>query len=92
MYYLFSLLCVLIDLKSIFFLHFLHVSTLFFFFQWVNSQEVLRHVGGHLPFEVQLKSSLNINGANRLTVAVNNTLTPSTLPPGTIHYMKDTNR
>ncbi|CAG2206233.1 GUSB [Mytilus edulis] len=59
---------------------------------WVNSQEVLRHVGGHLPFEVQLKSSLNINGANRLTVAVNNTLTPSTLPPGTIHYMKDTNR
>ncbi|CAC5378346.1 uidA [Mytilus coruscus] len=59
---------------------------------WVNSKEVLSHVGGHLPFEVQLNSSLDINGVNRLTVAVNNTLTPSTLPPGTIHYMKDTNR
>ena len=60
---------------------------------WVNSQEVLNHSGGHLPFECQLKNNtVHTNKVNRLTVAVNNTLTPHTLPPGEIIYKTDTNR
>ena len=55
--------------------------------------EVLQHSGGHLPFEVQLKNStIYSNKVNRLTVAINNTLTPTTLPPGEIKYETDTDR
>lgn len=59
---------------------------------WVNGREVVRHDGGHLPFEAEVSPYLNFNDINRVTVAVNNTLTPTTLPPGTIEYKKDTNR
>ncbi|XP_061163610.1 beta-glucuronidase-like [Saccostrea echinata] len=55
---------------------------------WVNGQEVMQHSGGHLPFETELKN-YNTNGPNRMTVAINNTLTPTTLPPGTIEYKND---
>lgn len=61
-------------------------------FQWVNGQELMRHTGGHLPFEAQLKDQLISSTVNRLTVAVNNTLTPHTLPPGSIEYKTDTFR
>ena len=45
----------------------------------------MRHSGGHLPFENVVNSYLRQDRqANRLTVAVNNTLTPTTLPPGEI--------
>ena len=47
---------------------------------------LMEHVGGHLPFEAEAGSLLNTEGINRVTVAVNNTLTPYTLPPGTISY------
>ena len=56
------------------------------FFQWINGKEVMQHVGGHLPFEAEVGSFFISNGANRLTVAVNNTLGPHTLPPGTISH------
>ncbi|XP_067936810.1 beta-glucuronidase-like [Watersipora subatra] len=59
---------------------------------WVNSKEVMQHSGGHLPFESEVSTVLIGAGLNRLTVAVNNTLTPTTLPPGTITYQTDTNR
>ncbi|XP_062597270.1 beta-glucuronidase-like [Saccostrea cucullata] len=55
---------------------------------WLNGQEVMQHSGGHLPFETELKN-YNTNGPNRVTVAINNTLTPTTLPPGTIEYKND---
>lgn len=57
--------------------------------QWFNSQEVVRHSGGHLPFEVEVTSLLHFGELNRITVAVNNTLTPNTLPPGTITRYND---
>lgn len=48
----------------------------------------MSHVGGHLPFECEISDHLKYAGENRLTIAVNNTLTPNTLPPGTIeHYV-----
>ncbi|KAK3104786.1 hypothetical protein FSP39_010062 [Pinctada imbricata] len=60
---------------------------------WVNGQEIMRHDGGHLPFEGEiLGHQLSVDDLNRITVAVNNTLTPTTLPPGEIIYENDTNR
>ncbi|BFZ04363.1 hypothetical protein BsWGS_07402 [Bradybaena similaris] len=59
---------------------------------WVNGQEVVRHEGGHLPFEGEVQSFLKFNSSNYVTVAVNNTLTPTTLPPGSIVYETDTTR
>lgn len=55
---------------------------------WVNGQEVMQHFGGHLPFEVEL-TKYDVQSPNRVTVAINNTLTPTTLPPGTIEYKND---
>ncbi|KAK7094669.1 beta-glucuronidase-like [Littorina saxatilis] len=59
---------------------------------WVNGQEAVRHNGGHLPFEGVINDMVNWTSSNRLTVAVNNTLTPLTLPPGSIEWQKDTSR
>ncbi|XP_061460643.1 beta-glucuronidase [Rhineura floridana] len=58
---------------------------------WVNGVQVADHEGGHLPFEAEIGSLLQ--GAPgktcRITIAINNTLTPETLPPGTIQYMEN---
>lgn len=56
-------------------------------FQWVNSKEVMKHSGGHLPFEVDVTPLLTFDKPNRITAAINNTLTPTTLPPGEIKYL-----
>ena len=52
----------------------------------MNGVEVMSHSGGHLPFEAQVNSALSYTSANRITVAVNNTLTPHTLPPGSVVF------
>ena len=62
----------------------MHVYT--YGIQWVNGEEVVTHSGGHLPFEVNVTALLKTGAPNRITVAINNTLTPYTLPPGTIKY------
>lgn len=59
---------------------------------WVNGEEIMKHSGGHLPFENDISDSLEYGTKNRITVAVNNTLTPTTLPPGTIEFMNDTDK
>ena len=46
----------------------------------------MQHNGGHLPFEVDVTNDLYYDRANRITAAINNTLTPTTLPPGEIEY------
>lgn len=51
---------------------------------WVNGKEVVRHSGGHLPFEAQINNFIKFSEENFVTIAVNNTLTPHTLPPGTV--------
>ena len=60
-------------------------------FQWVNGVQVTEHEGGHLPFEAEVGRFLLGTAGEpcRITIAVNNTLTPYTLPPGTIEYLKD---
>lgn len=59
-----------------------------FVFQWLNGEEVMKHSGGHLPFEADVTSKLSYDKTNRITAAVNNTLTPSTLPPGAVRYLE----
>ncbi|KAK7087444.1 beta-glucuronidase-like [Littorina saxatilis] len=59
---------------------------------WVNGQQVMTHDGGHLPFEGQINSALSFSGVNRITVAVNNTLLPTTLPPGSLTFKTDTRK
>ena len=56
------------------------------FVEWVNGLEIMSHSGGHLPFEAQVNFAVNYSSANRITVAVNNTLTPHTLPPGYVKF------
>ncbi|XP_014777628.2 beta-glucuronidase [Octopus bimaculoides] len=60
--------------------------------QWVNSEFAFNHSGGHLPFEGDVTHLLKYDRAERVTVAVNNTLSPTTLPPGTITYKTDSKR
>jgi beta-glucuronidase len=49
---------------------------------WADGDEVGHHEGGYTPFEVDLTGR---TGAVRLTVAVNNELTWTSIPPGVIH-------
>ncbi|XP_033101057.1 beta-glucuronidase-like [Anneissia japonica] len=53
---------------------------------WLNGIQVAAHEGGHLPFQAEVTQLLNFGSSNRLTAAINNTLTPHTLPPGSITY------
>lgn len=46
----------------------------------------MEHNGGHLPFEAMINDQMTFSGPNRVTVAVNNTLTKHTLPPGSISF------
>ena len=54
---------------------------------WMNGEEVMTHEGGHLPFQAEVGDLLLKDKPNRVTVAVNNTLTPNTLPCGLVEYM-----
>ncbi|XP_019714298.1 beta-glucuronidase [Hippocampus comes] len=58
---------------------------------WVNGVKVTEHNGGHLPFEAEIGSVIREDPTSpcRITIAVNNTLTLETLPPGTIQYFND---
>lgn len=53
---------------------------------WVNGKEAFSHDGGHLPFEGEVSKLLMKGTLNRVTVAVNNTILPTTLPPGDLLY------
>ena len=50
---------------------------------WLNDQHIGSHEGGHLPFHLPLNPlHVNFGKSNRLTIAVNNTLSTTTIPPG----------
>ncbi|XP_027717700.1 beta-glucuronidase isoform X1 [Vombatus ursinus] len=61
---------------------------------WVNGVHVTEHEGGHLPFEADISKLVQFSPGelNRITIAINNTLTPHTLPPGIIEHMTDSSR
>ncbi|KAM9320081.1 beta-glucuronidase [Gastrophryne carolinensis] len=66
-------------------------SAHYFSIVWINGVQVTQHEGGHLPFEANLTSVLKNSMGNpcRITIAVNNTLTLNTLPPGYLQFMQD---
>ncbi|XP_042149825.1 beta-glucuronidase [Ixodes scapularis] len=59
---------------------------------YLNNQQVAKHVGGHLPFGAEVTKALLYGGKNRVTVAVNNTLTESTIPQGSVFRPRDPKR
>ncbi|GAB6023659.1 hypothetical protein CHUAL_008425 [Chamberlinius hualienensis] len=59
---------------------------------WLNGVIVANHVIGHLPFQADVTSELVYGSVNRLTVAINSTLTVNTVPQGFIKYYTDTTR
>ena len=65
-----------------------HYSTIIY----VNGSPVTSHEGGHLPILANISPFLKSNAKNLLTVAVNNTLTPLTVPQGEIVYHHDLSR
>ncbi|CAD6186220.1 unnamed protein product [Caenorhabditis auriculariae] len=73
--------------------HFLRFGSVnYFAVVFVNSQKVATHTGGHLPFEIDVTSKLRFGAENKITVAVNNTLSWATIPQGDFNYMKSTDR
>lgn len=54
-------------------------------FQWVNGVEVVQHSGGYLPFKADISKNVKFGQTNWITVAVNNTLTPWTIPQGKLY-------
>ncbi|CAB3366916.1 Hypothetical predicted protein [Cloeon dipterum] len=55
---------------------------------WVNDVKVTENIGGHLPFEMEV-TDLRKAGKICVTVAVNNTLTPNSIPQGKVVHYKD---
>lgn len=56
--------------------------------QFINNRSAGIHVGGHLPFEIDITNHILFDSENRLTVAVNNTMTSTTIPPGEFRYIQ----
>ncbi|KAG8184932.1 hypothetical protein JTE90_017785 [Oedothorax gibbosus] len=57
-------------------------SAHYFTVVYLNGENVMNHTGGHLPFEADVTKYLNFSGSNRVSVALNNTLSDKTLPQG----------
>ncbi|XP_066900942.1 beta-glucuronidase [Halyomorpha halys] len=51
---------------------------------WINGKHVVQHDLGHLPFQQEITEWLNYGTENRITVAVDNTLSPTTVPQGSL--------
>jgi beta-glucuronidase len=51
---------------------------------WVNGTEVVSHEGGYTPFEADVTGQVQAGAMARITVAVSNTLSFQTIPPGRI--------
>jgi len=51
---------------------------------FVNGKEVVRHVGGYMPFHADITDHVSAGEEFTLTIAVNNVLTNETVPPGRV--------
>lgn len=52
---------------------------------WVNGQFAGKHVGPHLPFEFDITSLTSFGEELRITICVDNSLDPWSLPPARVH-------
>jgi beta-glucuronidase len=57
---------------------------------WVDDVEVARHEGGYTPFEADVTDFVRAGEEVRVTVAVDNRLTWTSLPPGIVENGKQT--
>ena len=53
---------------------------------YLNGISIVNHTGGHLPFDADITNILTYDKPNVITIAVNNTLTSSTVPQGSVHF------
>jgi beta-glucuronidase len=51
---------------------------------WIGDTEVVRHEGGYTPFEADITEHVTPGGSFVVTVAVDNTLTWESIPPGIV--------
>lgn len=51
---------------------------------WINGKHVAQHTFGHLPFEADISDEVNYGKENRITILVDNTLTPYSIPEGRV--------
>lgn len=51
---------------------------------WVNGQPVGCHEGGHLPFAFEVNQYLKLGQRNRISVSVENELSPTRVPTGNV--------
>jgi len=56
---------------------------------YVGEQLVVEHEGGYLPFEADITDLVTAGEEFRLTIGVDNRLTPDTIPPGAVVTRKD---
>jgi len=59
---------------------------------WVNGTSVATHRGGYTPFEADIDALVEPGGTARISVAVDNTLTWHTIPPGVVSERRDGSR
>jgi beta-glucuronidase len=59
---------------------------------FVNGTRVAEHVGGYVPFQADITGLVKAGDVFRLTISVNNELTPDTIPPGRIEVTEDGRR
>ncbi|PAZ11809.1 beta-glucuronidase [Streptomyces sp. SA15] len=59
---------------------------------YVDDVLVAEHVGGYTPFEADITNHVRAGQEFRLTIGVNNELTNTTIPPGTITVSQDGRR
>jgi beta-glucuronidase len=59
---------------------------------WWNDVEVARHEGGYTPFECDLTDQIRFGETGRLSVVVDNRLTPASIPPGIVDELLDGRR
>lgn len=53
----------------------------------MNGELALSHEIGHLPFVGEVTSFLKLKDENNITVIVNNILTSTTIPQGSVIYL-----
>jgi len=51
---------------------------------FVNGKEVVRHLGGYMPFQADISAHVTAGEEFTLTIAVSNVLTNETVPPGRV--------
>jgi len=59
---------------------------------YVNDEFLVEHQGGYTPFEADISHLVTAGEKFRLTIAVDNTLTYSTVPPGMVTVSEQTGR